>query len=170
MRLDVKVGERAGQLRLVRDGSNCWFELLWDGEGEPAERTASVVEVEPGVYSVVLDGRSYEARVSPSGRGWGVDVGPSHFEVEAADPRSSRGRARTFAGDERLELKAPMPGKVVRVLVEPGGTVEAGQGLVVVEAMKMQNEMKSPRPGVVAAVRVQEGATVNAGDVLVVVE
>jgi biotin carboxyl carrier protein len=63
-----------------------------------------------------------------------------------------------------------MPGKVVRVLVEAGQAVEAGQGVVVVEAMKMQNELKSPKAGAVAEVRVEPGATVNAGDVLVVIE
>jgi biotin carboxyl carrier protein len=65
---------------------------------------------------------------------------------------------------------APMPGKVVRVLVEEGQEVEAGAGLVVVEAMKMQNELKSPKKGTVAELRARPGATVNAGDVLAVVE
>jgi biotin carboxyl carrier protein len=63
-----------------------------------------------------------------------------------------------------------MPGKVVRVLVEAGQAVEAGQGLIVVEAMKMQNELKSPKSGTVAELRAANGSTVNAGDVLVVVE
>ena len=59
-----------------------------------------------------------------------------------------------------------MPGKVVRVLVEAGASVEKGTGVVIVEAMKMQNEMKSPRAGVVVAVNVTPGDTVNAGEVL----
>jgi biotin carboxyl carrier protein len=63
-----------------------------------------------------------------------------------------------------------MPGKIVRVLTAAGTEVEAGAGIVVVEAMKMQNEMKSPKAGRVAAVHVKEGATVNGGDVLAVIE
>ncbi|HEY0384866.1 MAG TPA: biotin/lipoyl-containing protein, partial [Pyrinomonadaceae bacterium] len=72
--------------------------------------------------------------------------------------------------DGSLEIVAPMPGKVVRVLVEAGAQVEAGAGLVIVEAMKMQNEMKSPRAGTVTALHVKTGATVNAGEVLAVIE
>ncbi|MBI4459929.1 MAG: biotin/lipoyl-binding protein [Acidobacteria bacterium] len=63
-----------------------------------------------------------------------------------------------------------MPGKVIRVLVSENQSVEAGQGLLVVEAMKMQNEIKSPRAGCVQKVRVREGQTVTAGEVLLVVE
>ena len=68
------------------------------------------------------------------------------------------------------EILAPMPGKVVRVHTEAGANVEKGEGVVVVEAMKMQNEMKSPRTGVVVSVKVKAGDTVNAGDVLAVIE
>jgi biotin carboxyl carrier protein len=91
--------------------------------------------------------------------------------VTLSDPKRLRGAAA--AGGEhggRAQIKAPMPGKVVRVLVEAGQTVEAGQPVVVVEAMKMQNELKSPKSGTVAELRAAPGATVNAGDVLVIVE
>jgi len=82
--------------------------------------------------------------------------------------RSNR-RAKT-SGDGPVEVRAQMPGKVIKVLVAPGDTVEAGQGLVVVEAMKMQNEMKAPKGGKVARLHAREGATVIAGEPLVVVE
>jgi len=68
------------------------------------------------------------------------------------------------------QIVAPMPGKIVRVLIEQGASVEAGDSLIVVEAMKMQNEMKAPRAGVIAKLNAQAGATVNAGDVLAVIE
>jgi biotin carboxyl carrier protein len=68
------------------------------------------------------------------------------------------------------KIVAPMPGKVVRILAREGTEVQAGQGIIVVEAMKMQNELKSPKQGVVQKIEVTEGATVNAGDVLVIVE
>ncbi len=92
------------------------------------------------------------------------------FAVEVRDPRrmARQSGARSREGVETVT--APMPGKVVRVLVAPGDAVEAGQGLVVVEAMKMQNEMKAPRAGRVSAVPAREGATVAAGEALAVIE
>ncbi|MGH7905997.1 MAG: biotin/lipoyl-containing protein, partial [Candidatus Binataceae bacterium] len=68
------------------------------------------------------------------------------------------------------ELRAMMPGRVVSVLIEPGEVVEAGQGLVVVEAMKMENELRSPKPGKIAAVKVVAGQTVEKNDLLVIIE
>lgn len=125
--------------------------------------------VEPGVYSVLVDGRSYEARVEQSDGCLVVFIDGHRFEVEIQDPRRwSRHPGKPgIAG--RLHVTAPMPGKIVRLLVAEGDTVEAGQGLLVVEAMKMQNEMKSTRAGQVVEVRVQDGATVSAGDTLVVI-
>ncbi|MGB6333508.1 MAG: biotin/lipoyl-containing protein, partial [Candidatus Sulfotelmatobacter sp.] len=97
-------------------------------------------------------------------------VGSTRFAVEVRDPRSLRSRAR--AGDDRGPRKvvAPMPGKVVRLLVSEGDEVESGSGVAVVEAMKMQNEIKSPKRGTVRKILVSEGAAVNAGDVLAIVE
>jgi biotin carboxyl carrier protein len=106
---------------------------------------------------------------------WGelyeVKVGNAAFEVEIEDPkrlRSSHGSAAH--GDGSAHITAPMPGKVVRILLEAGANVEAGQGVVVVEAMKMQNELKSPRDGVIVSINVTEGSTVNAGEVLAIIE
>ncbi|HKQ50935.1 MAG TPA: acetyl-CoA carboxylase biotin carboxyl carrier protein subunit, partial [Pyrinomonadaceae bacterium] len=93
------------------------------------------------------------------------------YAVTLADPKRLRGAAVSGGhAHGSSEIVAPMPGKVVRVLVEAGAEVEAGAGVVIVEAMKMQNEMKSPKAGRVASVQVREGATVNAGDVLAVIE
>jgi biotin carboxyl carrier protein len=100
-----------------------------------------------------------------------VRVRGSAYEVALTDPKRLRGaRGAGAEASGRAQVRASMPGKVVRVLVEAGASVEAGEGLVVVEAMKMQNELKSPKAGVVVEVRAEAGATVNAGDVLVVVE
>jgi biotin carboxyl carrier protein len=97
-------------------------------------------------------------------------VGSKRFAVEVRDPRSLRGRTR--AGDEHgpRKIVAPMPGKVVRLLVREGDEVQPGAGVAVVEAMKMQNEIKSPKKGTVQKILVSEGAAVNAGDVLAIVE
>ena len=127
---------------------------------------SSVEELEPGVYSIVRQGRSFVARVAGSR----VDIDGRTFEVTLRDPRAMTRRGADAGGSGRQSIKAPMPGKVVRVLVAAGDTVEAGQGLVVVEAMKMQNELKSPKAGTVIKVSAETGATVSPGDVLVIVE
>ena len=92
------------------------------------------------------------------------------FAVEVFDPREMRARKSAGAGEGRQNIAAMMPGKVVRVLVAQGDEVEAGQGLIVVEAMKMQNEMKSPKAGRVIEVKTKPDATVAAGEVLMVIE
>ena len=97
-------------------------------------------------------------------------VGSARYDVEVRDPRSLRGRVRAVDDHGPKKLTAPMPGKIVRVLVEQGDEVEAGSGVVVVEAMKMQNEIKSPKKGTIQTILVSEGAAVNSGDVLAIVE
>jgi len=117
--------------------------------------------------SVLLNGRSY--RVS-KGAGTEIWVNGRRLSMDVFDPRDLRPGQGATANRGRQEIAASMPGKVIRVLVAPGDTVEEGQGLVVVEAMKMQNEMKSPKSGRVAEIRARPDATVVAGEVLVVVE
>ena len=125
-----------------------------------------------GQYLLTHEGRVYECRVGARAEGeTEVTVGARAYGVRLTDPKRLRGAAGAGAQDAgRAQIKAPMPGKVARVLVEEGQAVEAGQGVVVVEAMKMQNELKSPKAGTVSELRAEAGATVNAGDVLVVVE
>ena len=132
------------------------------------ENLEAVRQVEPGVYSVVIDGRSFEARAIPSRQGLEIEVGGRRYSAEVLDPRNGGRRPRTALGGGRQNVAAPMPGKVIRVLVREGDQVQPGQGLVVVEAMKMQNEMKALRAAQVAEVRVRDGETVGAGDTLVV--
>lgn len=122
-------------------------------------------EVEPGVYQVLLEGESFTVTLAGNGVAY---AGGRQFEVEVVDPRDAiaNGAGRESSG--QVKVTAPMPGRIVRLLVAAGDPVEAGQGLVVVEAMKMQNEMKAPRAGTVTSVKTKEGAAVAAGDVLVV--
>ena len=136
-------------------------------DGIAIERTFSVEPAGSGEVSVLLDGRSY--RVS-RGAGQDVWVNGRALSMDIFDPRDLRPAEGSSASHGRQEIAATMPGKVIRVLVGPGDAVEEGQGLVVVEAMKMQNEMKSPKSGRVAEVRARQDATVGAGEVLVVVE
>lgn len=130
-------------------------------------------EVEPGVYLLIYGNRVYECRVEETEANGAVqvDVGGRSYEIALSDPKRLRG-ARGAGAEQsgRAVLKATMPGKVVRLIAEVGAEVEAGDGVIVVEAMKMQNELKSPKNGKLIEVHAQVGATVNAGDVLAVIE
>ncbi len=131
---------------------------------------AQITAVEPGVYSVLLEGRSYEARTEPGEDGVVVFIDGHRFEAEIRDPRRWSRRGARQGAEGSVKVTAPMPGKVVRLLVASGDEVTAGQGLLVVEAMKMQNELKSPKAGRVASLHAQQGETVSAGEVLAVIE
>jgi biotin carboxyl carrier protein len=113
-----------------------------------------------------VDGRSYQAIVD----GNSVSIDGRNFVVEVLDPRRWKRERNQQAGEGRQNIIASMPGKVIRVLVSAGDEVEAGQGLIVVEAMKMQNEMKAARAGRVVSVAAVAGATVNAGEILAAIE
>jgi len=133
---------------------------------------ASVSEPEPGIFVVILNARVYRCALDrlPTGE-TEVTVNGERMPVAIRD----RKRLPANAGSDgrsggRATLVSPMPGKVVRVMCSVGDEVAANQGLLVVEAMKMQNEVQSPKIGKVAELRVREGQTVNAGEVLAVVE
>ncbi|HEY1493642.1 MAG TPA: acetyl-CoA carboxylase biotin carboxyl carrier protein subunit, partial [Candidatus Solibacter sp.] len=124
-----------------------------------------------GVFSVLLEGRSYDAYVEETPAGIVVVVIDGYrFEIEARDPRRWSRKSSGRGGEAVQSILSPMPGKVVRVLVAAGEAVEAGQGIVVVEAMKMQNELKANRVGTVLTLPAQEGATVAAGELLATIE
>lgn len=137
-----------------------------DGEPVSPAYEITIVEVESGLYSILADGASHEVRVE-AGQ---VTVGNRRFDYAIDDPRQWKHSGGAAGGEGRAAITAPMPGKVVRILASPGDEVEAGQGVIVVEAMKMQNEMKSPRAGRVASIPVKENDSVAAGAVLAVIE
>jgi len=123
------------------------------------------------VLSVLIDGKAYEIKREPTASDTHLWVGSVRYLAELRDPRSLRGRKGAGADDKGpKKILAPMPGKVVRMLVDPGQPVEAGQSILVMEAMKMQNEIKSPKKGTLQKIVAVEGANVNAGDVLAIVE
>ena len=130
----------------------------------------------PGTQTrhLLVDGRSYALAAQAGDRRgrWSLALGPERFTADAVDERTRAIREMTGAGDDPGEktIFAPMPGLVLRVEVEPGQTVRAGQGVVVVEAMKMENELKAPADGVVASVAVKAGQTVERGATLIVLE
>jgi pyruvate carboxylase subunit B len=139
-------------------------------EGQPARAELRVVPGTP-LRQLVVDDRSFVLAVAGRGRGsWVLGRRGEEWEVEVLDERTRHIRALTGAGKGRRggdTIRAPMPGLVVRVLVEPGEQVEAGAGMVVLEAMKMENELRAAGPGVVETVRVEPGMAVEKGEVLV---
>ena len=158
-------GKRKHVVDLERKGEVSTISL----DGKPVD--ADAVQIAPNAISVMLGGQSFEIHVSRSADGTlKLQCGPHEFSAEIIDPRAWRGRKHGPVEVEgRQEILAPMPGKVVRLLVAVGATVEAGQGVLVVEAMKMQNEIRSPKSGKVERLLVKEGQSVNAGQALCVV-
>jgi len=157
------------------DGKNYRLELnrvdgRWESRLDGRDISLDAVLARRDVLSIIIGGKAYEIKRERTATDLHVWVGPRRYDVQLRDPRSLRGRARADDGKGLRKLIAPMPGKVVRVLLKEQSQVEAGQGVVVVEAMKMQNEIKSPKNGVVRKIVASEGAAVNAGDVLAVVE
>jgi len=137
-------------------------------DGKPVEIPTGmdVVECEAGVYSVIAAGKSWEFHITDGE----VTVGGTSFAYELTDPRQWQRSGRAADAQGRVSLMAAMPGKIVRVLAAAGDEVTAGQGIVIVEAMKMQNELKAPRAGRVTAVLVKENDSVIAGATLVTIE
>ncbi|MBI3403900.1 MAG: biotin/lipoyl-binding protein [Acidobacteria bacterium] len=126
--------------------------------------------VAPGVYSILLNGQSFEVRVTQMHDGLHIHSAGEDYIAQVQDPRSWRGRqGAAVTAEGRQQIVAPMPGKIVRLLVKAGDAVEAGKGILVVEAMKMQNEIRSPKSGTVEKLAVKEGQAVNAGEVLAVI-
>lgn len=159
----LEIGGRKRRVELPSTVANGMLECVVDGR--PLLVDARMVQ--QGVLSLVVEGRQYRC-VRDGDAVW---IGDRRFGFEVSDPRSLQGRrgAGTGAAGPRA-VKAPMPGRVVRVLVAAGEEVAEQQGIVVIEAMKMQNELKSPKTGKVVRLAVGVGDTVGAGDVLAVVE
>ena len=157
----VRVGDHEIRLEWSQTGETCQFRIE-----SQEERAVEIRQVEPGVYSILAAGKSYEARID----GNSVEIEGRTFPVEVLDRRQWDRRKNHSHTEGRQNIVATMPGKVVRVLVAAGEQVEAGQGVVVVEAMKMQNELKAPRAGYVVTMAAVAGATVNAGEILASIE
>lgn len=168
MKLLADIAGEKHELQIKREGERVFAEV----DGRRVEAYAR--ETESGGYLLIIDGRVYDCRVSTNAAHrdrFEVNVRNQAYSIALADPKRLRADAGTSThGEGTAQIVAQMPGKVVRVLVEVGSEVEAGAGLLVVEAMKMQNEMKSPKAGVVTVLNAKAGATINAGDVLAVIE
>jgi biotin carboxyl carrier protein len=164
MKVEVRI------LELVRS-----IEIEQMGPGQFRARTNAgapidALEVAPQTYSVILNGHAFEAVVIPGADGVLVRCRGREFPATISDPRAwKRRHAAVFGAEGQQKVTAPMPGKVVRILVSEGATVEAEQGLMVVEAMKMQNEIRALAGGKVERIFVREGQAVAAGEPLAVI-
>jgi biotin carboxyl carrier protein len=162
---EVTIAEKVYRVELVR------MEQEWKCKLDGREMPLDVVSAQDGMLSLLLQGKSYEVKQETVGAESNVVVGQERFSASVRDPRSFRSRRRSGASEQGvIKIKAPMPGKVVRILAPVGAQVEIGQSVVVIEAMKMQNELKAPKTGVVKKINVEEGAAVEAGQALAEVE
>ena len=168
MKLRASIDDYQTDIQILDQGS------LLNADIDARRYELKVLELDGRGYLFISDGRVFECRVEgrpQSGRTIDVIVGTERYAIQITDPKRLRGaKVLDTHTVEAAHIIAPMPGKVVRVLVDVGERIDAGSGIMVVEAMKMQNEMRSPKAGVVVALNVQVGATVNSGDVLAVVE
>jgi biotin carboxyl carrier protein len=161
---DVNIDGRSSRVELDRS------EKGWSCKLNGREIQVDAVLARRDMLSLRIGDRAYEIKRERVGEETHLWVGSRRFAAGITDRRSLRGRAASADDRGPRKLTAPMPGKVVRVLVTEGAEVELGAGVVVVEAMKMQNEIKSPKKGRIQKILVAEGAAVNAGDALAIVE
>ena len=167
MKWVIRSGEESRQVDVQRNGGAFSVEL--DGRRVEVE----LARLDGAIASMRFpsDGRSYQITYQRGSHGsWRVDVGDQEFELEVLSPTEATESVSAVRDGGPSRLTAPIPGKVVAVKVGPGDTVEPGQALVVLEAMKMENELAAEQPGCVAAVHAVVGATVEGGELLIELE
>lgn len=163
MKLHVEI---AGQTRSIQYSPD---ENTATVDGQELEVHARILR--PGVLSLIVDGRAWRIVLEEGAEESAVYLAGQRIAFRIDDPRSLKARRSHAAGaDGPRTIKASMPGRVVRLLAQEGDDVEAHQGIVVIEAMKMQNELRSPKAGRVSELRVSAGDTVASGDVLAIIE
>lgn len=143
-----------------------------DSGGTPGKETSiDWRRPQPGIYSLLIDNASYEVFVEEEPDHLAVHLVNRTFRIHAADMRRHRASTGEAApADGLVRITAPIPGRVSRILVEPGQQIARGDGVIVVEAMKMENELRAPRDGVVGSIDVEEGQGVAGGALLVTIE
>jgi biotin carboxyl carrier protein len=149
----IEVREAQGRYRVTIGDKT--LELDWVRTGEQEA-------------SILVDGASHDITVEKTAEGFAVLIRGDRFDVDLKDAVKGVALGRV-AHTGPLKLTAPMPGKIVKVLVAAGEVVEAGRGVLVMEAMKMENELKAIRAGTVQEIRVKEGQAVEMGALLLVI-
>ncbi len=169
MALEINTGSRTAKVELLNKAGSKYLFALDDKKIE-----ADVIQVEQGVYSILVGGLSYNIELvdGESSKKYTVNTFFDSFELEIIDAESkylkSRGVGHEDEGDHIIS--SPMPGKVVKILTEVGSFVTEGQTVIVVEAMKMQSEYKVKKDRLIKDILVKEGDTVNAHQPLIIVE
>jgi biotin carboxyl carrier protein len=167
MILHIVIAGRLRKLTLERTSQDGSFTCVIDGEIVKG----SACLLAPGILSLLIGSDSYRCVLEHGDEESAVHINGQRYGYRVEDPRSLKARRSHLQGAQGpRSIKAPMPGRVVQILVTEGDEVEAQQGVLTVEAMKMQNELKAPKAGRVVELRVQAGATVKAGDVLAIIE
>ncbi|NNE67874.1 MAG: hypothetical protein HKN33_15025 [Pyrinomonadaceae bacterium] len=167
MKLKALIGDLEREVEVIEEAGG--ISVLIDGESKDLE----VSEPEKSTFLFKTPSGVFEAYVfrNPETGVFDVSVSNRSFEVGLQDPkRLQSGAASSGSADGLAEIKSAMPGKVVKLLVEEGNSVAEGGGVVIVEAMKMQNELKSPKEGIVKEIRVVEDERVESGAVLAIIE
>jgi biotin carboxyl carrier protein len=165
--IQIEVDGKLRRLDLSRcDTGDGWLGTL---DGDPIEIDARLVR--PGILSLIVQGHSFRCVLDEGPLETAIQTGGQRFLVSIEDPRSlTTKRRKAGASSGQHVIKAPMPGRIVRLMVQSGDEVAAHQGVIVIEAMKMQNELKAQRAGKVAEIKTQAGATVASGEVLLLIE
>jgi len=151
--------------------ANVVGEIPWVVRLDDRQIEVSCVRLGANALSLIVNGESFDVQCERSGESLRVFVHGAAYECTVRDPRSLRGRKRAgLAESGEQKLAASMPGKVVRIIANVGDQITAGQGILVIEAMKMQNEVRSPKDGQLKKLLVRQGANVVAGEVLAIIE
>ena len=166
MKLQAEIEGNKYDVEITRDGRSIRATV----DGRTYDLDAS--EPEPNVFLFKNGNKITEVDVSPAPLGISnVRIGTHEFRIKLTDPKRLRGSETDRESIHGMaEIRTAMPGKIVRVIASVGDQVEKGDGIIVVEAMKMQNELKSPKDGIVKEIKFQDGSTVNTGDILAVIE
>lgn len=142
---------------------------LFEVEVNDEKKVVSISRISPAHLSILLDGKSYNVEVERFGKKYQVTTRGEVYDFSVTDEREVVTTEKVHAGG-RLAVTAPMPGLVVEIMCSDGDQVEAGQGIMVLEAMKMQNEITAPAAGIITGIPVKTGASVNLGDNLFIIE
>jgi len=165
--INLEAAGKRRRLELIPSpGDDTWQVLL---DGMCVEVNARILQ--PGILGLIIDGKAYRCFQHEGPAETAVEVNGVRVMVAVDDPRSlaARRQRRGASGGDQV-ISAPMPGRILRVLVVSNQEVEAHQALIAIEAMKMQNELKALRAGTVREIRVGPGNTVAAGEILMVLE
>jgi len=164
-RFTALVGETTRALEIEPLGEGR-FRIVIDG----TERVVDSRQTGPGTFSLLIDHATAEVSVTSRGEEYAVALDGRTHRLRLLDERALRRHGRKGGAEGGKEVRAAMPGKVVAILVAVGAAVERGQGLLVIEAMKMENEIAAPRPGTIAEILVKPGQAVESGELLVRIE